>query len=141
MCNFDVIIKNIFLDAYKVDILYNKSKLGICAKVGFRLVNLNVDFNSTLAEVGVNFVALVSELKSPSFLISMSLRIPRGNLNHKGKQPFACILDSLNKFLEVQTNEFFDALPPPCKTVDQKIEVVFRSHYIMMNYISLTEEH
>ncbi len=99
--NFDVIIKNIFLDAYKVDIFYNKSKLGICAKIGFRLVNLNVDYNSTLEKMGVNFVALVSELESPSFLILMSLIIPKGNLNHKGKQPFACILDSFNKFLEV----------------------------------------
>jgi hypothetical protein len=83
--NFDVIIKNTFLDVYKVDIFYNKSKLGICAKVGFRLVNLNVDYNSTFVEMGVNFVVLVSELESLNFFILMSLRVPMGNLNHKGK--------------------------------------------------------
>ncbi len=83
--NFDVIIKNTFLDAYKIDIFYNKSKLGICAKVGFRLMNLNVDYSSTLAEMRINFVALVSELESPSFLILMSLKVPMGKLNQKGK--------------------------------------------------------
>ncbi len=35
--NFDVIIRNTFLDAYKVDIL---CKLGICAKVGFKVGEL-----------------------------------------------------------------------------------------------------
>ncbi len=58
--------------------------MGICAKVGFRLMNLNVDYNFKLAKMGVNFVALVTELGSPSFPIFMSLRVPRGNLNHKG---------------------------------------------------------
>jgi hypothetical protein len=48
--NFDVIIKNTLLDAYKVKILYNKSKLRIYAKIGFKLVNLNVDYNSSLVE-------------------------------------------------------------------------------------------
>jgi hypothetical protein len=47
-------------------------------------MNLNVDYNFKLAKMGVNFVALVTELGSPSFPIFMSLRVPRGNLNHKG---------------------------------------------------------
>jgi hypothetical protein len=32
--NFDVILKNTFLDAYEVDDLHNRSKLKIQAKVG-----------------------------------------------------------------------------------------------------------
>jgi hypothetical protein len=38
-------------------------------------------------------------------------------------QPFACILDSCNKFSEVLTYELPDALPP-YKKVDHKIKVV-----------------
>ncbi len=42
------------------------------------------------------------------------------------KQPPVCILDSLNKFLEILINEFLDALPP-YKEVDHKIEVALGS--------------
>ncbi len=80
------------MDTYKIDILYNENKLGICAKVGFKLVNLNVDYNFALVEMGINFVALVNELESPNFLILMSLKIPRGNLNQKGKNNLLLVL-------------------------------------------------
>ncbi len=73
--NFDVIIGNTFLDDYEVDIFRNKSKLKICAKSGFKLMNLDADYNFGLAEMGVNLVTLASELKSLSFLILMSLRV------------------------------------------------------------------
>jgi hypothetical protein len=39
------------------------------------------------------------------------------------RQPLACILDSLNKFSKVITNELPDALPP-YRDVDHKIKVV-----------------
>jgi len=73
--NFDVILGNIFLDAYEVDILHNKGKLKVCAKSGSKLLNLDINYNSTLAKMGVNLVVLASELKSPSFLILMFLRV------------------------------------------------------------------
>jgi hypothetical protein len=56
----------------------------------------------------------------------MSLKISQGE--HKPQEatrPFAYILDSLNKFSKVLTNELLDALPP-CKEVNHKIEVVFK---------------
>jgi hypothetical protein len=65
--HFDVILKNTFLDAYKVNIFHNKSKVRKCAKVGFKLMNLNVKYKSTLVGVGINLVALVNELELPSF--------------------------------------------------------------------------
>ncbi len=71
--NFDVIPRNTFLDAYKIDILHNEGKLIVCANSGFKLMNLYVDYNYTLEEMGVNLVALVSKLKSPNFLVLMSL--------------------------------------------------------------------
>jgi hypothetical protein len=42
------------------------------------------------------------------------------------KQPLPYILDSLNKFLEVLTNEISNALPP-CRKVDHKIKMVLRT--------------
>ncbi len=52
-------------------------------KLVLKLVNLNVDYNFTLVEMGVNFVTFVIELELLSFLVLMSLGVPRGN--HKGK--------------------------------------------------------
>jgi hypothetical protein len=63
------------LDAYKVNILHNDSKLRVRAKCGFNLLNLDVDYNFASVEMGVNLVALVSELKSFSFLVLMSLMV------------------------------------------------------------------
>ncbi len=59
---FDVSLVNTFLDVYKVDILCNRSKLRVHAKVGSKLVNLNLEYNFALAEVGVNSVVLVNKL-------------------------------------------------------------------------------
>jgi hypothetical protein len=59
------------VDAYKVNIFRNGSKLKVCAK----LVNLNVNYNYVLAKVGVNLVTLVNELKSSNFLVLMSLKV------------------------------------------------------------------
>ncbi len=72
--NFDVIPRNTFLDAYEVNILYSEGKLKVCANSGFKLVNLYVDYNYTLVEMGMNLVALASKLESPSFLVLMSLK-------------------------------------------------------------------
>jgi len=72
--NFDVILKNIFLDVSEVNILHNKSKVRVHAKIGFKLKNLNVEYNYALVKVAVNLVALGKELKLPSFKILMSLR-------------------------------------------------------------------
>jgi hypothetical protein len=72
---FDVILGNPFLDAYKVYILHNENKLKVHTKVGFKLVNLDVKYNSVLAKIGVNLVALVNELEFHRFLVLMSLRV------------------------------------------------------------------
>jgi len=73
--NFDVIIGITFLDAYKVDIFHSRSKLKVCAKIGFKLMNLDAKYSYVLVEVGVNLVALVNELKLFSFLVLMSLKV------------------------------------------------------------------
>jgi hypothetical protein len=73
--NFDVIVGNTFLDAYKVDILHNEGRLKVHAKSGFKLMNLCADYNFALVKMGVNLVTLVSELKSLNCLILMFLRI------------------------------------------------------------------
>jgi hypothetical protein len=62
------------LDAYEVDILRSEGKLRVCAKSGFKLMNLYVDYNYTLAKIGVKLVALANKLKSPNFFVLMSLR-------------------------------------------------------------------
>ncbi len=87
-------------------------------------MNLYVDYNSTLVEMGMNLIVLASELESPSFLVLMSLKVPYGEPKSQGvKQPPSCILDSLNKFSEVLTYELPDALPP-YKEIDHKIKMV-----------------
>ncbi len=63
------------MDVYKVDILCSGARLRVCAKCGFKLVNLNADYNFALAEMGVNLIALVNELKSPIFFSLMSLGV------------------------------------------------------------------
>jgi hypothetical protein len=122
--NFDVILGNTFLDAYKVYILRNENKLKIHTKVGFKLMHLDAEYNCMLVKIGVNLVALVNELEFHRFFVLMSLRVSKGKPKPQGaRQPPTCILDSFNKFLEVLTNELPDALPP-CREVDHKIEVV-----------------
>jgi hypothetical protein len=76
--NFNVILSNTFLDAYEIDILCNGDKLKVSAKNGSKLMNLDVDYNFVLVEMGVNLVILISELKSPSFLVLMSWGISQG---------------------------------------------------------------
>ncbi len=101
-----------------------QSKLKVCAKNGSKLVNLNVDYNFTLVEMGLNLIVLASELKSLDFLILMYLKTSQGELKPQGaRQPLVCVLDSLNKFLKVLINELFNALPS-YKKVNHKIEMV-----------------
>jgi len=59
------------LDACEVDILCNRSKLGVHTNVSSKLMNLDVKYNYMLVEVGSNLVALDKELKSPSSVILM----------------------------------------------------------------------
>jgi hypothetical protein len=73
--NFDVILGNTFLDVYKVAIFRSGGKLKVCAKCGFKLMNLDVDYNLTLVKMGMNLIVLASESKSPSFLVLMSLKV------------------------------------------------------------------
>jgi hypothetical protein len=44
-------------------------------KVGFKLVNLNLEYNFALTEVEINLVALANEFKLLSFLILIFLRV------------------------------------------------------------------
>jgi hypothetical protein len=41
--SFDAILGNTFLDAYKINILYNGNKVKVHAKVSFKLMKLKVD--------------------------------------------------------------------------------------------------
>jgi len=72
--NFDVILMNTFLDVYEVDIFHNRSKVRVHVKIGFKLKNLDVEYNYALVKVAGNLVTFAKELKSPSFVILMSLR-------------------------------------------------------------------
>jgi hypothetical protein len=104
--NFDVIVRNTFLDAYKINILHNKGRLKIHAKNGSKLVNSYADYNFALVKMGVNLVVITSELKSPNFFILMFLKISQGEPKPQGvMQPLVCVLDSHNKFSEVLTNK------------------------------------
>ncbi len=62
--NFDVIFENTFLDADKINIFHNKGELKIRAKIGSKLVNLNLDYNYALAKVGITLVVLVSKFRA-----------------------------------------------------------------------------
>jgi hypothetical protein len=96
--SFDAILRNTFLDTYEVDILCNGNN-----------VRLHV----------------AKELELPNFVILMSLGVSNVKFKLKrARQPPKCILDSLNKILEMLTYKLFNFLPP-YKKVDDKIEVVF----------------
>jgi hypothetical protein len=56
----------------------------IYAKIGFKLMNLNVNYNSMLVKVIINLVSLVKKLESPNFVILMSLKIFKGELKPQG---------------------------------------------------------
>ncbi len=88
-------------------------------------MNLNAYYNSVLAKIKVNLVALANELKLFNFLVLMFLKVSQREFKPQGaRQLLTWILDSFNKILEVLKDEFLDALPP-YKEVDHKIEVVF----------------
>jgi len=72
--NSNVIIGNTFLDAYKINILHNRGKLKVHANNGYKLMNLDVDYNFALAKMG-HLVVLTSELESLNFLIFISLEV------------------------------------------------------------------
>lgn len=59
--NFDVITRNTFLDVYEVNIFHNGNKMKVHAKIGFKLVNLDVEYNFALAKVALHLVALAKE--------------------------------------------------------------------------------
>jgi hypothetical protein len=100
--NFYVILGNTFLNAYKINIFYNRRKLRVYAKISSKLVNLDVEYNFTLGKMRVNLVVLANELKLSNFLVLMSLKVSQGEPKPQGaRQPPTCILDSFNKFLEV----------------------------------------
>jgi hypothetical protein len=89
------------LDAYEIDIFRNRNKVRIYAKVGFKLVNLDVNYSFMLAKVRINLVVLTKKLESLNFVNLMFLKIFKGEFKPQGaKQPRDCILDSFNKILE-----------------------------------------
>ncbi len=65
--NFDGILGNTFLDAYEIDIFHSRNKVKIYAKIGFKLMNLDVNYSFMLAEVRINLVSFVKKLESPNF--------------------------------------------------------------------------
>jgi hypothetical protein len=84
LTNFDVILRNTFLDAYEVDIFHSEDKLRVHTKSGFKLVNLDVDYNYALDFMGMNLVSLANELELSSFLILMFLRVSQGEPKPQG---------------------------------------------------------
>ncbi len=72
--NSNVIIGNRFFDAYKINILHDRGKLKVHANNGYKLMNLDVDYNLALVKMG-NLVVLTSELESLNFLIFISLEV------------------------------------------------------------------
>jgi hypothetical protein len=66
-------LKNTFLDACEINVLHSGSKGRVHAKVGSKLMNLNVDYNYLLAKGEITLVILTEELKSPNFVTLMSL--------------------------------------------------------------------
>jgi hypothetical protein len=78
-------LKNTFFDACKIDVLCSRNKGRVHAKVGSKLVNLNVDYNYLLEKVEIALVILIEELKSNNFVNLMSLRISKGELSHKSQ--------------------------------------------------------
>ncbi len=64
----------------KVDILHKGSKIKFHTKVGFKLVNLHVEYNFPLGEIGINLVALANEFELFSFFILMFLIISQEEL-------------------------------------------------------------
>ncbi len=71
------------MDAYKINV-FHRGELRVHAKCGYKLLNLNVDYNFALVEMGVNLVALVSELELTSFLVLMFLRVSQGECKPQG---------------------------------------------------------
>jgi len=47
-------------------------------------MNLDVDYNYVLAQVGINLFVLVNEVESPSFLVLMSLKVSHGESKPQG---------------------------------------------------------
>jgi hypothetical protein len=54
------------------------------AKIGFKSKNLDVEYNYALVKVKVNLVTFAKKLKSPSFVILMSLRDFQWELKPQG---------------------------------------------------------
>ncbi len=73
------------MDACEIDVLCSRNKGRVHAKVGSKLVNLNVDYNYLLKKVEIALVILTEELKSPNFVNLMPLKISKGELSHKGQ--------------------------------------------------------
>jgi len=56
------------LDAYKIDILRNENKIKACTKVGFKLVNSDMDYKWALVDIILNLVAFLN-LKPTRFFV------------------------------------------------------------------------
>jgi hypothetical protein len=122
--NFDVILKNTFLDVDEIDIFHNVSNMRVHANIGFKLMNLNVEYKYALMKVIVNLIVLAKELKSLSFVILMFLRESQWELKpQEARRPLNCILNSFNKFSKGLINKFLDYLPYYIQ-MDHEIEKV-----------------
>jgi len=84
LCELNNFMKNTFLDIYEIHLFHNKSKVRVHANIGFKLMNLDVEYKYALAKVVINLVALAKELKSPSFIILMFLRDSQWELKPQG---------------------------------------------------------
>jgi len=78
---------NLYLGCYtkvrvatKINILHKGNKIKVHTKVGFKLVNLHVEYNFPLVEIGINLVVLGNEFELFSFFILMFLIISQEEL-------------------------------------------------------------
>ncbi len=114
------------MDAYKVSILGSRNKVKACAKVGFKLVNSDMDYKWALVDLILNLVAFLN-LKPTRFFFKLMQNEygKETKLKVVGQLPKS-IFDSLNKLLNILMNKSHNSLPP-YKEFDHKMKVVLES--------------
>ncbi len=66
----EAILRNIFLNAYRVHVLRRGSKLRVIVRLTYRSISLEVEYQASLIKVGLHLISL-QELQETSFLILM----------------------------------------------------------------------
>jgi len=119
----EAILVNTFLDVHCVDVLENGFKLNVITRLTNRSISLEIEYQASLAKVGIHLVSL-QELQKTSFLI-----VDESNVKFKAKGVKSWptyISNTINKLLDVLTDDLPKHLPH-FRDVDHKIKVVLGS--------------